>query len=94
MLDLQREKSVKIMKKMPTGKPQAAALMRAEYHLDYREAKPNRFAGRVNKEQLIVMLDPDVSEVFTTPEAVNTALRALITAMPKMPKRKAAHKDG
>jgi len=31
----------------------------------------------------VVLLDPDISEVFTTPEAVNTALRALISAMPK-----------
>ena len=31
----------------------------------------------------MVLLDADISEVFTTPEAVNTALRALISAMPK-----------
>jgi len=31
----------------------------------------------------VVLLDADISEVFTTPEAVNTALRALISAMPK-----------
>jgi hypothetical protein len=68
--------------------------MRAEYDFDYRKARPNRFAGQVNKEQLIVMLDPDVGDVFTTPEAVNTALRALIAAMPKTPpKRRSAHKE-
>jgi hypothetical protein len=37
---------------------------------------------------LVVVLDPDVAEVFTTPEAVNKALRALITAMPEDIKRK------
>jgi hypothetical protein len=31
----------------------------------------------------VVRLDPDVAEVFQTPEAVNKALRALIEAMPK-----------
>jgi hypothetical protein len=30
-----------------------------------------------------VALDPDVSEVFTTPDSVNKALRALIEAMPR-----------
>jgi len=32
-------------------------------------------------------LDPDVAEVFTTPEVVNKALRALISAMPENPKQ-------
>jgi hypothetical protein len=53
-----------------------------EYHLDYNQAKPNRFAGRM-ADRVVVVLDPDISEVFTTPEAVNSALRALISAMPK-----------
>ena len=56
--------------------------LRDEYRFDYSKAKPNRFASRVDKERLVVALDPDVSEVFTTPEAVNRALRALIEAMP------------
>jgi hypothetical protein len=30
-----------------------------------------------------VVLDPDIAEVFTTPQSVNTVLRALITTMPK-----------
>ena len=83
------------MKRTRTPKPQPAdAPMRAEYMFDYRKARPNRFAGRIGKDQLIVMLDPDVREVFTTSEAVNTALRALISAMPKTPpKRRRADKD-
>jgi hypothetical protein len=56
--------------------------MRAEYRFDYSKAKPNRFASRVDKTRLVVTLDPDVSEVFTTPEAVNKALCALIGAVP------------
>jgi len=56
--------------------------LRAEYRFDYSKAKPNRFAGRVDKSGLVVALDPDVSEVFTTPEAVNKVLRALIGTMP------------
>ncbi len=53
-----------------------------EYHFDYRQARPNRFAGKIDKSQVVVMLDPDVAEVFRTPESVNTFLRALIKAMP------------
>jgi hypothetical protein len=66
--------------------------MLREYVFDYRKARPNRFAARFNKEHRIVILDPDVSKVFTTPESVNTALRALIAAMPKAEKHKAAQK--
>ncbi len=54
----------------------------AEYHFDYKKAKPNRFAVR-NETQLlkVVVLDEDVARVFTTPESVNKALRALIETM-------------
>ena len=60
----------------------------AEYKFDYRNARRNRFAGRVDDVRVIVVLDPDVSEVFPTQQAVNAALRAIITAMPTMPKPK------
>lgn len=56
--------------------------MLPEYHFDYSKARPNRFAGRVDESRVVVVLDPDVSEVFTTPEAVNKVLRALISNMP------------
>lgn len=56
----------------------------AEYQFDYQRAKPNRFAEQnPNRKRTIVVLDEDVSQVFTTPEAVNKALRALIEAMPR-----------
>jgi len=56
----------------------------AEYHFDYKKAKPNRFAVRDGKERLkVVVLDEDVAQVFTTPESVNQALRALIESMPQ-----------
>jgi hypothetical protein len=53
-----------------------------EYSFDYSKARPNRFAAELDSGSRIVTLDPDVAKVFTTPEAVNSALRALITAMP------------
>jgi len=72
------------MNKAPARKAARAKSgeMRAEYRFDYSKAKPNRFASRVDKRRLVVPLDPDVAEVFTTPEAVNNVLRALIGAMP------------
>lgn len=66
--------------------------MLAEYQFDFRKARPNRFAGRVDKDTVIVVLDPDVSKVFSTQQAVNTALRALITAMPTTAKPRAARR--
>jgi hypothetical protein len=56
--------------------------MRPEYNFDYRKAKPNRFAAGQDEGRVIVTLDPDVSEVFHTPDSVNRVLRALIEAMP------------
>jgi hypothetical protein len=57
--------------------------LRPEYRFDYAKARPNRFAGRVNRAQLVITLDPDVSQVFTSSESVNSVLRALIETMPK-----------
>ena len=56
--------------------------MPSEYNFDYRKAKPNRFAARQDEGPVTVTLDPDVSEVFQTPDSVNRVLRALIEAMP------------
>ena len=66
--------------KMPENEPEE---MLPEYRFDYRQARPNQFAGRMSQARLVVTLDPDVSQVFMTPEAVNTALRALVAALPK-----------
>jgi hypothetical protein len=66
--------------------------MLPEYAFDYRKAKPNRFAGRISKERVVVLLNPEVSKVFITPESVNSVLRALITAMPESHKRDSRRK--
>ena len=52
-----------------------------EYDFDYRKARPNRFAFK--DDQRVVILDPDVAEIFKTSESVNEVLRALIATMPK-----------
>lgn len=76
------------MKKNQNTKPQTAAQddMLPEYHFDYSKARPNRFAAQMEKNQRAVILDPDVAEFFTTSEAVNKVLRALITTMPEIAK--------
>jgi hypothetical protein len=67
-----------------------AADMRKEYRIDYSKSRPNRFARMATEEPLVVMVEADVSEVFTTSESVNHALRALIAAMPKSPRKRAS----
>jgi len=72
------------MKKMQEPKPhKISEELAEEYHFDYHAARSNRFARTMEDGPLVVTLDKDVAEVFTTSEAVNQALRLLIEAMPK-----------
>ena len=82
------------MKKTSAAKFRCTASddMLPEYHLDYSKAKPNRFAGRADEGRVVVVLDPDVSEVFTTPESVNTVLRALIKTVSTRTKSRTVRK--
>lgn len=57
--------------------------LQAEYRLDYRRVRSNRFASRYRAGSRVVVLDPDVAGVFTTPESVNAVLRALLETMPR-----------
>lgn len=59
--------------------------MRDHYEFDYRQAKPNRFAKRINQNSIMVVLDPDVAAVFPTAEAVNEALRVMVQALKQLP---------
>ena len=70
------------MKKTPVKKPRKVNDLAAEYGFDYSKARPNRFASRMKDSPLVAVIEPDVAKVFTTAEAVNKALRALISAMP------------
>ena len=64
-------------------RPREANQMRPEYRFDYRKARPNRFAGRIQAGAVAVLLDPDVASVFGSSETVNTLLRSVISAMPE-----------
>ncbi len=54
-----------------------------EYDFDYAKARSNRFAPPLGDGSLVVVLEPDIAKVFTTPESVNRILRALIITMPE-----------
>ena len=56
--------------------------MQNEYSFDYDNAKPNRFAGTLGRDRLMVCLDADVAAVFKSAEFVNHVLRAIITSLP------------
>ena len=71
------KKNVEIMK-MAQNSDESIEML-PEYEFDYSNAKSNRFA----QEALTVALDPDVAQIFNTSEAVNKALRAILTAIPK-----------
>lgn len=63
-------------------KPAANELLRSEYRFDYSKAQPNRFAAKLSKGTVAVVLEPDVAEIFRTSEVVNDLLRSIIAAMP------------
>ena len=56
--------------------------MLPEYHFDYRQrrtsrARPNRFATDIVEGSLIVVLEPDIAQVFKTPESIQAVLRPI-----------------
>jgi hypothetical protein len=75
-------------KRVSKANGDTANSMRKEYRIDYSKSRPNRFAKIATEEPLVVMVDADISEVFTTSESVNHALRALIAAMPKSSRKR------
>ena len=50
--------------------------MRSEYKFDYSKAKKNRFATRMTRPVIAVVLDADVAGIFDSSEKVNDQLRA------------------
>lgn len=78
------------MKKVSTSAPSEPNQddLLPEYRFDYRKARPNRFVTEGSTKEVTVLLDEDVAEVFTTPESVNKALRALIDVVPQVKRLK------
>ena len=70
-------------KTSPSKKHQTSRdTMRKEYRFDYSRAKPNRFAGKISKDAVAVVLDPDVAARFKSSKAVNAILRSVLSAVP------------
>ena len=44
---------------------------------DFSRGVRGKYAGRFTKDTIMVVLDPDVAEVFPDPNSVNETLRAL-----------------
>ena len=62
------------MKKTPTSKPDQD--LREEY--DFSGATRGKYHERMRSGSNLVVLDPDLAEVFSSSEAVNRALRTLV----------------
>jgi hypothetical protein len=74
------------MKKKPSRRPSHSVVretMRAEY--DFRGGVRGKYAARLKPGGLLVVLDPDVAEVFRDAESVNRALRTLLDVVPRRP---------
>lgn len=93
----QTPQNVMTMKKTASKRPTVSAkrvaaasgdAVRAHYDFDYAKSKPNRFAGRFTEGAVVIVLDPDVADVFQSAEAVNAFLRSAISAMPSVEPRK------
>jgi hypothetical protein len=74
------------MKKTPQTERRESDDLRPEYQLDYSRAKPNRFASRMSRPVVAVVLESDVAAVFDSSAKVNAQLRSAI-ATPKRRKQ-------
>jgi hypothetical protein len=55
---------------------------------DFRGAVRGKYYKRAMEGTNVVLLDRDIAAEFKTSEAVNTALRKLLEAVPRRPRRK------
>lgn len=54
--------------------------IRSEYQFDYSRARRNRFASRMDRPVVAVVLESDVAAVFDSSKKVNAQLRAALSA--------------
>ena len=80
------------MKKASRTRKTKAAQMRGEY--DFAGGTRGKYAKRFLESTNLVLLDPDVAEMFPTQAAVNNALRALARIIEtNTPRRRSRKKD-
>lgn len=84
---------MKKKKKKSAKKPEPSGVreMRAEY--DFSSGVRGKHASRYKKGTNLVVIDPDVAEVFPDSESVNEALRALIPIV-RGRRKSRSHKTG
>ncbi len=64
---------------MKKANPMSADELRSEYaRSDFGRLVRGKYAARIVKETNVVVLEPEVAEVFPNDQAVNEALRRLI----------------
>jgi hypothetical protein len=71
------------------GRARPPESLAREHDLDYSRSRPNRFAGELSEDAVVVVLDEDVAAVFQDPKRVNALLRATIAAMEPSRKKSA-----
>lgn len=62
---------------------EASEDLRPEYRFDYAASRANPYAASLSGRAIAVVLDPEVAKIFPTSESLNTALRAVMTAIPR-----------
>lgn len=67
------------MSKTPRKDRRKSSDLRSEYQFDYSRANPNRFASRMNRPVVAVVLESDVAAVFDSSEKVNAQLRSVLS---------------
>jgi hypothetical protein len=81
-------------KRLKTRQP-AAESLRPEYRFHYLQAKPNRFASRMTRLVVAVVLDSDVAAVFDSSAKMNAQLRSVIVSgkgRKRAPHRRSRHR--
>ena len=85
------------MKKASAKRPAKVATTDADDVLpeyNFRGAKPNPYAARMQGDSVRVILDPDVAAHFPTSVQVNRALRALARTAASAPRRQRKSNGG
>ena len=78
------------MKKASKAARNASDDLRSEYAFDYSQAQANPSAAQLKGRTVAVVLEPDVAAAFPNSKAVNSQLRAVVAAVPRRSRKRAA----
>lgn len=80
--------SAKTSNKRPASRRKGQRELAREYRFDYGKSRANRFARRVPRDAVVIVLDSDVAKVIRDPKRINATLRATMTAGQKRRRRR------